>query len=138
MMPRKNEFCALIYPAAGVTPARPAIAPVITPVVDTFSVFLLQESTIQTIADVADAICDTNRVLPARGPELSALPALNPNQPNHNMAAPITASGMLCGTVIDDPKFFLRPNTKAARYRTHTCARMNYDSTCKIKNAEMC
>src|SRR6266705_3096204 len=99
-MPRKNEFCALINPEAGVTPAKPAIAPVITPVVDGFSLLLLQESPIQTRADVADAICDTNNVLPARAPEVSALPALNPNQPNHNMAAPITASGMLWGTIM--------------------------------------
>src|ERR687891_964623 len=113
-MPRKKAACALINPEAGVTPANPAIAPVMAAVIFGFSVLLLQDNTIQTIADVADATCDTNKVLPASDPAERALPALNPNQPNHNMAAPITASGILWDIITDFPKFFLLPNTSAA------------------------
>src|SRR5690349_22865124 len=103
-MPRKNEFCALIKPDAGVTPANPAIAPFMTAVVDGFF-DRLHDSPIQTIADVADAICDTSSVLPARDPDARALPALNPNQPSQSIVAPITARGILCGTMISGPKF---------------------------------
>src|SRR5262245_41061399 len=112
-MPRKKEFCALIKPAAGVTPARPAMAPLMTDVVaglpDRF-----HDSPIQTSAEVADAMWVTRRVFAARPPEASALPALKPNHPIHSSDAPMTASGMLCGTMISGPKFFLRPSTSAA------------------------
>src|SRR5919106_3271132 len=100
-------------PAAGVTPARPQIAPLIAAVVDGFF-DLFQESKIQTTAEVTAPICVTRKALAAKEPDASALPALNPNQPNQSKDAPRTASGILCGTMISGPKFFRRPKTSAA------------------------
>ena len=103
----------MIKPAAGVTPAKPEIAPLITAVVEGFPA-LLQERNSHTIADVTDAICVTRRVLAARLPAAKALPALNPNHPIQSKLAPSTASGMLWGTMMSGPKFLLRPKINAA------------------------
>src|SRR5581483_2053034 len=112
-MPSMNEFCGLIKPDAGVTPARPATAPLMTAVVEGLP-DLFHESAIHTIADVAEAMWVTSSVFAARPPEASALPALKPNQPIQSRVAPMTASGILWGTMISGPKFFLRPSTSAA------------------------
>src|SRR5919108_4159563 len=112
-MPKKKEFCALIKPAAGVTPAKPDIAPLMAAVVDGLPA-LFHDRSIHTTADVAEAICVTRSVLAANDPDAKALPALNPNQPIHSNVAPITASGILWGTMISGPKFFLLPKTTAA------------------------
>src|SRR5918995_5090145 len=100
-------------PAAGVTPAKPEMAPLITAVVDGFPA-LFHERNNHTIADVAEPMCVTKRVFAARLPDANALPALNPNHPIHSRLAPITARGMLCGTMMSGPKFLLRPKTRAA------------------------
>ena len=47
----------------------------------------------------AVAKCVTMKALLARGPALSALPALKPNQPTHSRHAPITLSTTLCGRI---------------------------------------
>src|SRR5215211_2397879 len=112
-MPRKNEFCALIKPEAGVTPARPAMAPLIAAVVDGLPE-RFHESAIQTRAEVDAAMCVTSSVLAASEPDARALPALKPNHPIQSRVAPMTARGILCGTMISGPKFFLRPSTRAA------------------------
>src|SRR5919106_2216977 len=112
-MPKKNEVWAVIKPAAGVTPARPEMAPLMTAVVEGFPA-LFHERNSHTIADVAEPTCVTSRVLAARPPDANALPELNPNQPIHSRLAPRTARGMLWGTMISGPKFLLRPKTKAA------------------------
>lgn len=83
-----------MYPAAGVTPARPATAPFITAVVEAFF-DLFHDKRIQTVADVAEAMWDTSKVFAAKLPDAKALPALKPNQPIHNNAAPKTANGIL-------------------------------------------
>ena len=93
-MPSRNEFWALMKPAAGVTPASPEIAPLIAAVLDGLPA-RFQESAIQTMAEVAAAICVTSRVFAASDPEARALPALNPYQPIQSSVAPMTASGIL-------------------------------------------
>src|SRR5579884_3641801 len=108
-----NEFWGLMKPDAGVTPASPATAPLMTAVVDGFP-DLFHDSAIHTIAEVAEAICVTRSVFAASAPEARALPALKPNQPIQSKVAPMTARGMLCGTIISCPKFFLLPSTRAA------------------------
>jgi hypothetical protein len=45
-IPRKKAACALINPEAGVTPANPAIAPVIAAVIFGFSILLLHDNII--------------------------------------------------------------------------------------------
>ena len=94
-MPRKNKHCALINPEAGVTPVKPAIANVITPIVDGFALLRSHANPIQTMAEEAEVICETKMYYPQGDPEVSALPALKPNHPNHNMAAPTVARGIL-------------------------------------------
>src|ERR671920_1216796 len=106
-MPSRNEFWALMKPAAGVTPASPEIAPLIAAVLDGLPA-RFHESAIQTRAEVAAPICVTSRVFAASDPEARALPALNPYQPIQSSVAPMTASGILWGTMISGPKFFLR------------------------------
>ena len=84
-------------------PARPAIAPLITAILY-LSVFF-QASKIHTTAEEADAICVTNKVFAANidvptavvSPDNKALPALKPNHPNHNSAAPTTAREIFSG-----------------------------------------
>src|SRR5687767_9880038 len=112
-IPKKNELCAVMKPAAGVTPARPQIAPLIAAVVDGFF-DLFHDSKIQTTADVTAPIWVTRNAFAAKAPDASALPALKPNQPNQSKDAPRTARGILCGTIISGPKFFRRPKTSAA------------------------
>src|ERR671919_824057 len=112
-MPKKNEVWAVIKPAAGVTPARPEMAPLMTAVVEGFPA-LFHERNNHTIADVTEPMWVTSKVLAAKPPDANALPALNPNHPIHSKLAPKTASGMLWGTMISGPKFLLRPKIKAA------------------------
>ena len=92
----------LTYPDAGVIPASPAIAPFIAVITLGFPV-LIQASPTHINAETADAKCVTITVLPATPPEARALPALNPNQPNHKSEEPNTAIGILWGTIIDGP-----------------------------------
>ncbi len=48
---------------------------------------------------MAALICVTSIAMPASPPALSALPALKPNQPTHNMPAPVIVMVMLCGII---------------------------------------
>ena len=100
--PIANACSTLTYPEAGVIPASPAIAPFIAAI--TLGLWVrIQERATQTNAETDEAICVTIIVLPATPPEAKALPALNPNQPNHKSEDPRTASGILCGTIIAGP-----------------------------------
>src|SRR3712207_9463653 len=85
-MPSRNEFCALMKPAAGVTPARPEIAPLMAAVLEGLPA-RFHESAIQTRADVDEPICVTSKVFAASDPEASALPALKPYQPSQRNVA---------------------------------------------------
>src|SRR5678809_1110782 len=83
-------------PDAGVMATRPATAPETAP--RTLGLPATTHSVIihpRTAAAVAK--CVTTNALVASGPALSALPALNPNQPTHSRHAPITLSTTLCG-----------------------------------------
>ena len=83
-------------PAAGVIATRPATMPVIMPSVVGF-LCLSQSSSAQVTPAAAAAMCVTTNALAARPFAPRALPALNPNQPNHSSPAPSTANGRLCG-----------------------------------------
>src|SRR5574341_849833 len=83
-------------PEAGVMATRPATAPDAAP--STVGLPRLSHSvSIQETVAAAVATWVTTKALVARAPELRALPALNPNQPTHSMAAPVTVNGRLCG-----------------------------------------
>src|SRR5215475_11754239 len=83
-------------PAAGVTVASPATAPVNAPVM------LARCSRHQTSAShatmpVAAAVFVFTKATAATPFAASALPPLKPNQPNHSKPAPSATKGMLCG-----------------------------------------
>src|SRR5215813_4542983 len=92
------EDSGLTKPEAGVIATSPATAPDAAPSIVGFPVFS-HSATIQPKAANDAAVCVTTNALVAKPPALSAEPALNPNQPTHNMEAPITAKGRLCGGV---------------------------------------
>src|SRR5687767_7709493 len=83
-------------PAAGVIATRPATAPDAAP----SAVGLPREAhsvNIQPSTAAAVAVLVVMNACAARPLAPSALPALNPNQPNQSRAAPITDIGRLCG-----------------------------------------
>ena len=92
----------------------PATAPDAAPMVVAFPC-LIHSGMIQPRTAAAVARCVATKALPARPPEVSALPALNPNHPNQRMAAPNTTNGTLCGTNAcwPYPLRFPRYNTQA-------------------------
>src|SRR4051812_5011159 len=101
-MPSINECWPLMNPAAGVTPARPDIAPFIIAVIVGFP-FLFQLRNTHKRAHEESPIWVKSKALAERAPDAKALPALNPNQPSHSNAPPIAASGILWGTMICGP-----------------------------------
>src|SRR5688572_19965710 len=85
-------------PAAGVIATKPATAPEAAPSIVGLPV-LSHSATIQPSAANEAAVCVAINALDARPFAPSADPALNPNQPTHNIPAPITANGRLCGGI---------------------------------------
>src|SRR5271169_4978890 len=83
-------------PEAGVIATRPATHPEIAPRALGLPL-RIHSATAQPIAAVAAAKCVATNALVARAPALSALPALNPNQPTHKRQAPIKLRTALCG-----------------------------------------
>jgi hypothetical protein len=81
-----------------VIPASPAIAPEAAP--RTVGLERLYHS-INTHDNVAAAAehCVLIKAVRANVPEVNALPALKPNQPNHNNAAPVKVIVKLCGGI---------------------------------------
>src|SRR5471030_931447 len=77
-------------PEAGVIATSPATAPETMPSTDGLPL-VIHSANIQPSAAAAVAICVTVIAMPARPFAATAEPALNPNQPTHSKAAPITA-----------------------------------------------
>src|SRR5262249_2089114 len=73
----------------------------------------ISSSTQVTTAAAADRLVVTKARL-ARPPAVSAEPALNPNQPNHNSEAPRMTKGTLCGTLCSGLVIRCRPRMMAA------------------------
>src|SRR5882757_1326622 len=85
-------------PEAGVMATRPATAPEQMPRIDGLP--LNSHSTnIQPRPAAAVAICVTAIAMPALTPEVTAEPALKPNQPTHSSEAPIMVRTRLCGGI---------------------------------------
>src|SRR5262245_54775346 len=85
-------------PDAGVIATRPATAPDAAPSIVGLPL-LIHSATIHPKAAKDAAVCVAMNALDASPPAPRADPALNPNQPTHNIAAPITAKGRLCGAI---------------------------------------
>src|SRR6266566_1761717 len=75
------------YPEAGVMATRPQTAPTEMPTADGFP-FRTQSVNIQLTAAAAAARFVTTSAFTAKAFAARALPALKPNQPNHNRDAP--------------------------------------------------
>src|SRR5512143_455975 len=94
--PIMMEGIGVTNPDAGVIATRPATAPEAAP--RTVGLPLcIHSTTIQPMAAAAVARCVTTNALVDSEPEATALPALNPNQPNQRSAAPRSVMVRLCG-----------------------------------------
>ena len=82
--------------------ARPATAPVAAPIVVTLPLRSRSRRIHPSTAAAAPSCVFTN-ALDAKAFEASALPALNPNHPNHRIPAPKITNGTLCGDMSSDP-----------------------------------
>src|SRR5688500_20050128 len=88
----------LTNPAAGVTATSPTTIPVAAPTAVAFPVRLRSRRLHTTSAAIGANIVLANASA-ANGVAASALPALQPNQPNHTIAVPSSVQGTLCGTI---------------------------------------
>ena len=86
------------YPAAGVIATRPATAPETNPSELGLPPWA-HETSIHAIAAAAAAVLVVTNATAARPFASTALPALNPNQPNQSRAAPRMDHGMLAGSI---------------------------------------
>src|SRR5664279_5294853 len=97
-MPMNIAFIGLTKPQAGVIATSPATAPVTAPRI--VGVPLCHHSiSAQVNPAAAVAVLVVIKALAAIPSAASALPALNPNQPNHRSAPPRTVKGRLCGRI---------------------------------------
>jgi len=74
-------------------------------------------------AAAAEMLVVTN-ALAANPPEVRALPALKPNQPNQSSPAPSATMGILWGSIGSLPRKPLRGPSKLAKARAETPALM--------------
>src|SRR5208337_1985846 len=86
------------YPAAGVIATRPATAPETNPSELGLPPWA-HETSSHAIAATAVAVLVVTKALTARPFAATALPALNPNQPNHRSTAPRIDHGILAGSI---------------------------------------
>src|SRR5215471_19419140 len=100
-------------PDAGVIATSPATAPEAAPNMVGFPV-RIHSAIIQPSAANDAAVWVAMNALDARPFAPRADPALKPNQPTHNIAAPITANGRLCGAIGTLPKSTRFPMIKTA------------------------
>src|SRR5262249_46327845 len=98
MPPMMMEDTGPTKPEAGVIATSPATAPLAAPRTVGFPL-TTHSAYIHDSVAAAVAVLVATKALVASAPELSALPALKPNQPTHNNAAPITENGKLCGGI---------------------------------------
>src|SRR5207237_10420474 len=94
--PIRSEAAGPTKPDAGVMATSPATAPVTAPTVVALPWRIHSGISQPSIAAAAPHRVGTT-ALAGSPPADRALPALNPNQPNHRIAAPSTTMGTLCG-----------------------------------------
>src|SRR5262245_41196621 len=96
--PRVVADTGPMYAAAGVTTTRPTTIAVAAPTAVTVPPRNMSSSVHDaSVAAGASSVLVNARV--AVVPADSALPALKPNQPNHNRPAPSIVKGTLCGRI---------------------------------------
>ena len=99
------------YPAEGVIATKPTTHPTAAPMAEGLRP-RRQSKKIQVIMAVAEAVLVLRNALIACPSACSEEPALKPNQPSHNMAAPKRTNGMLAGSLLR-VSAFLRPRKMA-------------------------
>src|SRR5580704_5957161 len=110
-MPMIRAPVGLTKPEAGVIATRPATAPEMMPSTLGFLAMIHSEH-IHARAAAAVAICVVAIAMPALTFEVTAEPALNPNQPTQRSEAPITESTRLCGAMLSVPRPTRLPRTR--------------------------
>src|SRR5438045_528773 len=88
-------------PAAGVIATRPTTIPVAQPTAVGFPV-RTTSSSVHTTNVAAGASIVAVKASAAMPFDATALPALNPNQPNQRTPAPSSVKGTLCGSSDED------------------------------------
>src|SRR6187549_488830 len=101
MAPSAMALIGLMKPAAGVTATSPTTIAVAAPTAVGLRDFAASRN-VQTSSVAAGASIVVTNASPAIGLAASALPALNPNQPNQSRPAPSSVNGTLCGSSDDD------------------------------------
>src|SRR5687767_6477431 len=90
--------CTVTNPEAGVMVARPATIPEAAP--RTLGLpFKSHSVSVQLNAPAAAEKCVAANALVATSPAVTALPALNPNQPTQSRPVPIKLNTTLCGSI---------------------------------------
>src|SRR6476619_3550219 len=113
MAPSAIALSGLMNPAAGVIATSPTTIAVAAPT----AVGLRDRAAsrnVHTSSVAAGASIVVTNARAAIGLAASALPALNPNHPNHRSPAPSSVNGTLCGSSDDDGYACRLPTTIAA------------------------
>src|SRR5947199_6176173 len=117
-MPMMTAPLEVTKPHAGVMTTRPATAPEQNP-----STLGFPRKTYSSIAQVKDATAAASvvvvKALAAIPSAPSALPALNPYQPTHNIPDPTMHSTMLCGAMISFRKPSRGPSSAQSTNADH-------------------
>src|SRR5689334_9519448 len=113
MAPSAIALIGLMKPAAGVIATNPTTIAVAAPTAVGFRDRAASRN-VHTRSVAAGAIIVVTKARPAIGLAASALPALNPNHPNHKRPAPRSVKGTLCGSSEDDGYSRRLPTTMAA------------------------
>src|SRR5437763_17066165 len=101
-MPMINAPRGSTKPEAGVIATSPATAPEIIPSTDGLFATIHSEN-IQPSDAAAVAICVAAIAMPAFTFDVTAEPALKPNQPTQSSNAPMTLPASLCGALLSVP-----------------------------------
>src|ERR1043165_1839775 len=113
MAPSRIAFIGLMKPAAGVIATRPTTMAVAAPTAVALPERITSRN-VQTTSVAVGASIVVMNARPAIGLAASALPALQPNQPNQSSPAPRRTKGTLCGSSDDDGYSARLPRTMAA------------------------
>src|SRR5210317_916102 len=97
-----KEAGMLTKPAAGVMATNPDTTPEAIPKIVGF-LFTIHSINIQDRAPMAAEVLVTRKAEPATPSAANWLPALKPNQPNHNRAAPRAVKATLDGNMASLP-----------------------------------
>src|SRR5699024_7330322 len=135
--PNISDVNGFNAPAAGVMVTRPATSPEAAPS-EVAALSRIASMSIQPNIAAAAAAVVLIHASPAKPSAAKADPPLNPNQPNHNRAAPSIVSGRLCGRDGLFGKLWRLPTTKARTQSSRASRNMDYYPACEINRNHIC